>query len=163
MRICLKCHDGLACENQHTRVILRAPAVGLPCGICAGDITEVDCFCPAAREIDNFNRSVQSLALAMRRKFIENMDKGGWADIGWGYGIKRLNHEVGELAEACAVPIKGPADWQAIVDESADVANFAVFLATRAMQEDSTNRSLIKRTDEILAAQEQKKAEEKTS
>ena len=132
----------------------------LPCGICADDLTEVDCFCPAAREIDSFNRSVQTLALAMRRKFIENMDKGGWADIDWGFGVKRLNHEVGELAEACMAPIKGPSDWQAIIDESADVANFAVFLATRARQEDSTNRSLIKRTDEVLAKQ---KAEEKTS
>jgi NTP pyrophosphatase (non-canonical NTP hydrolase) len=160
MRICLGCHDGLACENQHTRVILRAPAVGEPCSICGGDITEVDCYSEGAREIDSFNRSVRTLTLAMRRKFIENMDKGGWADIGWGFGIKRLNHEVGELAEACAVPIKGPRDWQAIIDESADVANFALFLATRAAHEDYVNRSLIKRTEEVLAAQ---KAEGKTA
>jgi NTP pyrophosphatase (non-canonical NTP hydrolase) len=110
-----------------------------------------------AREIDNFNRATVALGLAMRRKFIQNMDKGGWSEIGWGFGIKRLNHEVGELAEACAVPIKGPADWQDIIDESADVANFAVFLATRAMHEDSVNRSLIKQTDEILAKQKAEK------
>jgi NTP pyrophosphatase (non-canonical NTP hydrolase) len=158
MRICLPCHDALACENQHARVILRSPAVGDPCGICGGDVTEVDCYCAAAREINSFNLAVKTMALAMRRKFIENMDKGGWAEIDWGFGIKRLNHEVGELAEACVVPIKGPRDWQAIVDESADVANFAVFLATRAMHEDSVHRSIMKRTDEALAAQ---KAEEK--
>jgi hypothetical protein len=161
MRICLPCHDALACENQHDRIILRAPGAGPTCGICGGDLTDVECFCPAAREIDSFNRAMRTFSLSMRRKFIQNMDKGGWQDIDWGFGIKRLLHEAGELAEVCSKPIKGLYELPEIIDESSDVANFALFLACRAWTTQAIDKSIAERTDKALKEAESKKETKK--
>lgn len=157
MRLCGKCHDGMPCENEHPRVTLRAPGAGPECGLCGGDVTEVECYSPVAREIDSFNMAARRFLLRMRAKFVENIDKGGWAEIDWGYALKRLNHEVGELAEHLTVPIKGPVDWDAIIDEAADVSNFSLFLATRASTEIARNDGIAKLADEAMAKFKAKK------
>lgn len=161
MRLCLTCHDGLECENKHEVVLLRAPGAGPTCGICGDVKTEVECFCPAAREIDSFNRAMSIFQLSMRRKFIEHMDKGGWKEIDWGYGMNRLLHEAGELAQVLSHPVKGLYELPAIIDESADVANFALFLACRAWTEQTRNKSIAERTDKALKESEAKKETKK--
>jgi hypothetical protein len=158
MRVCANCHASFGCDHVHPVTIIHC---GEPCGVCSGPRTELDCVSPVAREIDSYNKAVAHHVLSMRRKFLMNLnDKGGWQEIDYGFAIKRLNHEVGELAAALLPAIKGPSQYQAIIDESADVSNFAVFIGDRASREDFTQRSIQKYTDEVIAKLE---AEKKTA
>lgn len=126
MWVCSVCHDALGCEIVH-----GIPMMGR-CGICgrAGDVRE--CFCGAAREIASLNRALDGLAMEMRARFIENMlHKGGWQEIPYGFAARKVMEEAGELAEAL---IEGKSrDWHVrVMKEAADVANFALFIHSRA-------------------------------
>lgn len=142
MRMCLKCHGATRCETPHQKVVLRG--AGPPCGICSGELTEVDCSSPMAREVHSFNMALANFGLSMRRKFIENLDKGGWQDIDYAYALARLLHEAGELSEKLMVPVKGPTAYEGIVDEASDVANFALFLHHRARLEQARDEGIAK-------------------
>jgi hypothetical protein len=144
--MCEKCHGAL-CQDEHPKIVLH---VGYECGLCSGKVTEVDCHSPAAREIESFNMALKVFCLSMRRKFVTHLDKGGWQEIGNDYAFKRLLHEAGELSEQLMIPIKSCDTLLKIVDEAADVANFALFLANRAMTEESRERSLRKMSDEAV-------------
>lgn len=156
MRVCLKCHGNLGCDKQHEIVILHCGEV---CGVCSGGATAFDCYSPVAREIDSYNRAVSRFTLRMRAKFLASLnDKGGWQEIGYDYALKRLLHEAGELSTPLMTFVKNQETLQAIVDESADVANFAAFIGSRAADEHAREESMRSHTEEILA---KVKAEEK--
>lgn len=145
MRICIKCHENLGCEATHPLVVLHCGEV---CGVCSGAVTGYDCVSPIANEIASYNRAVALFTLSMRAKFVMNLkEKGGWQKIPWDFAIKALNKEVGELAAALLAPVKGSSDFRAIIDESADVANFALFFADRAHNEDASIRAIRARMD----------------
>ena len=144
MRVCLKCHASLGCEIDHLAHSMNSRLLpGMePCGVCQDPLTHVACDCAAAQEIRAFNGALRAFGMAMRRKFIQNMDKGGWRDIDWGFALKRLNREVGELSEALVVGAFGPYEQQRVLDESADVANFALFIGSRAAAEENRHWSI---------------------
>lgn len=155
MRVCEKCHANLGCEQTHPAVVLHC---GEACGICTGGTTAYECFCPVANEVASYNRAVHVFSLRMRAKFLENLkDKGGWQEIGYGFAIKRLLHEAGELAEVLTEWPIGPSQWPRIMDEAADVANFAAFIGSRASVEESQHRSFVKHTDDIIKKVEAEK------
>lgn len=154
MRICEKCHETLGCEAAHPRVVLHCGEV---CGLCSGAVTGFDCTAPIANEIASYNRAVALFNLSMRAKFVMKLkEKGGWQGIHYDYALKRLHQESGELSAALMSFPKGPSELRAIVDEAADVANFALFIANRASTEDASDRALQKHTTEILAKLEAK-------
>lgn len=154
--MCLKCHGNLGCDQAHPIVILHC---GEACGVCGGGATAHDCNSPVALEIHSYNLAVKRFSLRMRAKFLANLrDKGGWQEIGYGFAIKRLLHEAGELSEVLTEWPTGPSQWPRIIDESADVANFEVFIGSRAADEESQHQSFVKHTDEIMAKVEAEKA-----
>lgn len=70
------------------------------------------------RAVDNFTRH-------MLCKLRVNSDKGRWHTVDFRYLMRRLREEVEELQAA----VDGGRKGQDIVDECADVANFAMFIA----------------------------------
>lgn len=155
MRVCLSCHKNLGCEERHPTVMLHCGEV---CGVCSGGATAHDCNSPVAREIDSYNRAVRTFSLRMRAKFLANLrDKGGWQEIGYDYALKRLLHEAGELSTPLMTFVKSQDTLSSIVDEAADVANFAMFIGSRAQQEFAREESIRKHTDETLARLEAEK------
>lgn len=149
MRVCEGCHGNFGCAQKHPVSVIHC---GDPCGVCSKAVTAMDCFAPIANEISSYNGAMAVFTLSMRAKFLENLKvKGGWQEIGYDYALKRLLHEAGELAVELMTFVKGPATLRGIIDEAADVANFALFIGNRALDEDSRNRAIEKRTSDILA------------
>ena len=68
--------------------------------------------------------AVAQFAAHMRRKLLENTHKGPWRELSSDYLMTLMADEMDELEEALE---KG--DPKAIIDECADVANFAMFIA----------------------------------
>lgn len=161
MRVCADCHAAMGCEGVHPVTILH---VGPECGVCSSPRTDFECTSPAANELASYNVAVKHFTLSMRRKFIDNMHKkGGWRQITYDFAFKRLLAEAGELGVELMAPIKGPMNWDRIVNESSDVANFSVFIGSLAASEAAQLAASIKHTDEILAkvAAEKKPVEAK--
>jgi hypothetical protein len=160
MRMCQACHDSLGCEQTHPRIVIHSGA-GPACGVCSKGTTEMECFSPAANEIDSYNRALHIFGLSMRRKFILNMGKGkgGWRDIQYDYAIKRLLQEAGELSAALMHAGLGGSSPQEVDDEASDVANFAFFIGYRALQDDARNRAVIAQADEAWVAMRRKNGE----
>lgn len=70
---------------------------------------------------------VALFAEAMKRKLAKNRDKGGWENDSPEALLERLREEVDELAAAI---LGGPNGTpQHVLDEAADVANFAAMIA----------------------------------
>lgn len=68
---------------------------------------------------------------AMRFKLASNRHKGkSFEDMSYEDGFRRLREETAELEEA----IKGGNQFE-IIFEAADIANFALFIATKAIRE----------------------------
>ena len=135
--LCAECHKLLGCDTAH-------PLSGRPdaCGICSGYRLLVHCHCKAAQEIALYNAALRSFVLGMRAGFIENMqNKGGWREIHYGFAARKVLEEAGELAEAL---IGGHSrDWHVpVMREAADLANFAMFIHSRAGAEASAARSI---------------------
>lgn len=148
MRICEKCHEHMACGEKHSGAVIH---VGPPCGVCNRFPTHMECFSPAAREIESFNLAAGVFLLRMRARFIENMHKGGWQEIPYGFAFRKLCEEVGELSEPVGAFPHGYLELPQIQDEAADVGNYALFIYNRAAQEEATNLAIQKRTDELIA------------
>lgn len=74
-----------------------------------------------AREI-NEERMLASTVAAMRRKLAKNRSKGGWLDDELHDLLARLREEVDELDAAI---VEDANNGRSIIDEAADVANFA--------------------------------------
>ncbi len=71
----------------------------------------------------------------MERKLSKNDHKGHWRNSGFDYHQKRLGQEVKELARALSKFDSGDMSIgtaQRIIDETVDVANFAMFIADLA-------------------------------
>lgn len=147
MRVCEKCHGNFSCEIKHAKAAVHC---GPPCGVCNGPRTEIECFAPVAREIDAWNRACQHFILLMRARFIENLDKGGWQEIPWGFALRKLCEEVGELGEVLTAPVKGYLELPLIKNEATDVGNFACMIAMRAAQEQAQNEGLAKLADQAV-------------
>ncbi len=79
---------------------------------------------------DKIDRALDNFREAMREKLIKNIAKSEWTDMPLPLLIKRLQGEICELEVAIAY--EGP---DAVIKESADVANFALFVHDRAMKE----------------------------
>lgn len=62
----------------------------------------------------------------------ENEAKGGWREDPFLVLLGRLNEERKELAAELCDDDKHSFDYEAIMSEAADVANFALFIADRA-------------------------------
>jgi hypothetical protein len=111
-----------------------------------------ECYHKAAREIDGFNAAMKGFVLEMRARFIENMHKGGWQEIDYAFAARRVLEEAGELTEALLAG-KGR-DWHLpVMREAVDVANFALFIHSRAGTEAHAARSREKMVDERLAGE----------
>jgi glutathionyl-hydroquinone reductase len=70
--------------------------------------------------------SVDWFSKQMERKLKKNDHKGGWRNCELQYLSMRLTQERKELTEAIASK-----DFQKIIDECADIANFAMMIADR--------------------------------
>ena len=80
------------------------------------------------------NQIVDDLAVAMRRKLNlpRNIEKGNnWRGAPYTYMLQRLEEEVRELWEAIELD-KDPGE---VIEEAADVANFAAMIADKAKSE----------------------------
>lgn len=82
--------------------------------------------------MNNFNGNpVLGFAVAMQKELDENDHKRGWQGgrgnpgCNYGYFIKRLKQEIGEVERA----IKANKPTKTIISECADVANFAMMIA----------------------------------
>ena len=71
--------------------------------------------------------AVDVFALDMKRKLAANVHKKHWDEVTRMYLARRLVEEVIELCEAVVAN-----DPQSIIDESADVANFAMMISDQA-------------------------------
>jgi len=159
MKICDKCHGLIVCGETHT--LVNTHGIPQSCGFCGSRAIDYECQSPAAIEIGEFNRAADRFLLRMRVKFIENMakGKGGWRTIDWAYTVKRLMHEMGEFTERCMTFVKSDACLDAIVSEAADLANFALFAATRAMDESAVDRAIRERADAAWVEMRKKNGE----
>lgn len=79
------------------------------------------------RSHENDDRAVDVFALDMKRKLAVNVHKKHWADVPRSYLFLRLLEEEAELYDAL-----NRGTPQEIIDECADVANFAMMLADLA-------------------------------
>lgn len=76
----------------------------------------------ALMEAADIRQEVSWFSLEMERKLKANDHKGGWRDCSMDYLFRRLREEMDELALA---------EGDDIIDEAADVANFAMMIADR--------------------------------
>lgn len=84
----------------------------------------------------NLRSSVKQFAQAMERKLRENDHKGGWDETTDACLIERLFEEANELSWAMSRVGDGPPpDPHRVVDECADVANFAMMIADKARKD----------------------------
>jgi hypothetical protein len=79
-----------------------------------------------AGPITDYEEKVVWFAHQMIGQLIANDDKGGWDDESLVYLLDRLSEEVQELKHALI-----EADKDGIIQEAADVANFAMMIADR--------------------------------
>jgi len=87
-------------------------------------------------------KEVDWFATQMTRKLNENVDKGHWDGTDLSYLVDRLREEVDEVEEAYDNLIEyrsspmyandDDSDWDSLLDECADVANFAMMIADHA-------------------------------
>lgn len=78
----------------------------------------------AVAEATLLRPEVLAFAHAMERKLRANDHKGGWQNESFTYLLRRLRREVDELS---VLPPKE--EWNNILDEAADVGNFAMMIA----------------------------------
>lgn len=71
---------------------------------------------------------VQQFSQEMQRKLNANSHKGGWDEMPYRAMIRRLKQEVAELEEE----IRNGCNPERVILESADVGNFAAFIAWKA-------------------------------
>lgn len=79
--------------------------------------------------------AVDWFADRMKRKLRENEHKGGWDKDGNFALLERLNEETQELDDAICLTEDAGIDerfMEAVIDEAADVANFAMMIAEKA-------------------------------
>lgn len=81
----------------------------------------------------------------------ENEAKGGWREDPFLNLLSRLNEERKELVAEICDDDKYSFDYEAIMNEAADVANFAMFIADRALQLSLTKleKRLSGKSDEV--------------
>lgn len=72
--------------------------------------------------------AVQAFAEAMERKLRKNEHKGGWKDCTWDWLYSRMTDEMCELARA-ARAADHDGSKRGLLEEAADVANFAMMIA----------------------------------
>lgn len=77
--------------------------------------------------------AVAQFAENMRRKLRQNEHKGSWLGVRPEHYVMRIMDEVDELQTALAL-----GDPKAIIDECADIANFAMFIADGLERRSST-------------------------
>jgi len=73
-------------------------------------------------------REVRWFAERMERKLQQNDHKGGWNNDSFHALLRRMREEVDELESA-------QSDQEKLIDECADVANFAMMIAENALVE----------------------------
>lgn len=73
---------------------------------------------------EQIDLAVDAFTECMREKLIENMHKGRWGNCSKQYLMTRLAQEKKELSAALKTE-----DAEAIVQEAADIANFAMMIA----------------------------------
>jgi len=76
-------------------------------------------------------KEVLWFAWQMERKLRENEDKGHWSECGAEYLLSRLKEETNEL-DASILADGDKSDIKNTVEETADVANFAMMIADNA-------------------------------
>jgi len=69
--------------------------------------------------------AVAKFAAAMEKKLLYNSHKGGWRELDYKYLFRRIHEELGELEKAVDAKTKP----DIVLDEAADVANFAMMIA----------------------------------
>ena len=74
------------------------------------------------------------------RKLDENAWKSGWEEMTLRALLKRLKEEVVELEKEICKP-KKKRDSEKIINEAADVSNFAMFIAHNALPEQKPERN----------------------
>lgn len=81
-------------------------------------------------------QAVTMFAADMLRKMRDNAHKAHWDTVDFDYLFDRLLEEQMELVEAIEENAASDGkNWQAIIDEAADVANLAMMIADRARRE----------------------------
>ena len=78
--------------------------------------------------------SVKWFTEQMERKLQEHDDRNGWDNCQIGWLMKRIREELEEVRVAWVEARLG-SEWQSVIDEAADVANFAMMIADNARQE----------------------------
>lgn len=71
---------------------------------------------------------VRWFARGMERELQKNDHKGGWEYCKPSWLLRRLRAETNELERA----VKGKKDWETVLSEAADIANFAMMIADNA-------------------------------
>ncbi len=106
------------------------------------------------RNWENIQIDIAIIENAMKQKLRENEHKGYWDKSSPLQLAKRLEEEVEELNDA--ILLKSPVD---IIREAADVANFAMMIASntfrRSFPEPSNNLFIIQKIEEYLNAEDQ--------
>jgi hypothetical protein len=88
---------------------------------------------PATLSTDRYHeetRAVDALVRAMRYKLAKNRAKGSWQGMPVGKMIAMLRAEVDELEESAM----RSHEYQVVLEEAADVANFAMMIADLARE-----------------------------
>ena len=83
----------------------------------------------------NYTSDVIWFKHRMLKQLSANSHKGGWTDLSDFYLFKRLVEEVEELQD---VLMSGKALPEDVINEAADIANFAMMIATAARRREKT-------------------------
>jgi beta-lactamase class A len=79
-----------------------------------------------------FDKDVETFAFWMKRQLRANAHKGGWKELAPADLMKRLRHEVEELAEVLQKMRTRTGMSLDVVHEAVDVANFCFMIADQA-------------------------------
>lgn len=106
------------------------------------------------RNWENIQIDIAIIENAMKQKLRENEHKGYWGDMTLLKLAKLLETEIEELNDA--ILTKGPME---IIREAADVANFAMMIASNTFRHSfskpSNNLFIIQKIEEYLNAKDQ--------
>lgn len=92
-----------------------------------------------ADDVTPLRASVAWFAEAMEEQLVANDHKSGWDDLSLPRLLQRLEQEAGELRRAIAAS-PGKNSTQRIIQEAADVANFALMIADNAARAEAESR-----------------------
>lgn len=82
-------------------------------------------------EILGLRDPLQKFAIEMERQLRENDHKDGWDGLSMQQLINRVRQETGELEQAIQKARRDDS-WGKVIEEAADVANFAMMIADLA-------------------------------